>query len=191
MNTPDDTPLDLDAIEADLPSGDPTQPATFQLATAGHHVRPLLAEARRLRAEVAGLRAERDAAQNALDAARQSRSPRPGEPCPGCGRTDFAHEQRCPDLAASILSHQLQLARADLRAAEADRERLEAYWRAAARERDTAFAVVAAARALVAKAGDGHALLVDGPALRDEFAALRAAVAAQRQDDRPEVIGTI
>jgi hypothetical protein len=41
--------LDLAAIEADLPSGDPTQPMTFQHATAGHHVRPLLAEVKLLR----------------------------------------------------------------------------------------------------------------------------------------------
>lgn len=44
--------------------------------------------------------------------------------CPGCGRTDFSHEQHCPDLAAGITAHALSLARFDLRAVEAERDAL-------------------------------------------------------------------
>jgi hypothetical protein len=77
------------------------------------------AEIARLTQENARLMTERDQAVNVVEAARLSSTSRPGEPCPGCGRTDFSHGERCRVLAIGILRHQLSLLRSD-RAAERD-----------------------------------------------------------------------
>jgi hypothetical protein len=81
------------------------------------------AEVDELRERLAKAERERDEARAVIDKAGAHRSsPRPGKPCPGCGRVTFDHTAECPELAIGILRHGEQLARHALRQAERERD---------------------------------------------------------------------